>query len=103
MANHGFVMCHTWPEFLSVSSEEDIKRYNTGNKDRDILMAMYRLDKGVGSIVGLKQTGQYENVLFFYLSDNGGSAKMVANTPFQGSKQYDYEGGVPVPFCVTAR
>lgn len=84
--------------------EEDIKRYNTGNKDRDILMAMlYHLDKGVGSIVEtLKQTGQYENTLVFYLSDNGGSAKMVANnTPFRGSKQYDYEGGVHVPFYVS--
>lgn len=84
--------------------EEDIKRYNTGNKDRDILMAMlYHLDIGVGQIVEtLKKTGQYENTVIFYLSDNGGSAKMVANNaPFRGFKQHDYEGGVRVPFFVS--
>jgi arylsulfatase A-like enzyme len=84
--------------------EEDIKRYNTGNKDRDILMAMlYHLDKGVGEIVEmLKKTGQYENTIIFYLSDNGGSAVMDANNaPFRGSKQFDYEGGVHVPFYVS--
>ena len=84
--------------------EEDIKRYNTGNKDRDILMAMlYHLDEGVGKVVAaLKKSGQYENTIIFYLSDNGGSKKMSANNgKLRGFKQDDYEGGVHVPFYVS--
>ena len=84
--------------------EEDIKRYNTGNKDRDILMAMlYHLDIGVGQVVEtLKKNKIYENTIIVYLSDNGGSKAMSAsNAPFRSFKQFDYEGGVHVPFFVS--
>jgi arylsulfatase A-like enzyme len=83
---------------------EDIKKYDTGDPARDILMAMLKhLDEGVGRIIeALKKAGVYKNTLVFYLSDNGGSKAMHAdNTPLRGFKQQEYEGGVHVPFIVS--
>lgn len=84
--------------------EDDIKRYDTGDETRDILMAMLKhLDDGVGRIIAtLKKAGVYDNTLVFYLSDNGGAKTMHAdNTPLRGFKQQEYEGGVHVPFIVS--
>jgi arylsulfatase A-like enzyme len=84
--------------------DADVKRYSTGDPQRDILLAMlYHLDKGVGDLLAtLKKHNIYENTLVFYLSDNGGAGSMKANNaPFRAFKQSDYEGGVHVPFYVS--
>lgn len=54
--------------------------------------AISRLDQGVGRLMEyLKETGQYDNTLIVYLSDNG--------APFAGSKTTLYEPGMRLP-CI---
>jgi len=84
--------------------EEDIKKFNTGNKDRDIMLAMlHRMDIAIGDVIkSLKDEGIYENTLIFYFSDNGGAKKVSANNlPFRDYKQSVYEGGLRVPFVIS--
>ncbi len=84
--------------------QADIELYDTGNPDRDILMAMLmHLDKGVGSVIAtLKEAGVWDNTLLFFLTDNGGSKAMHAvNTPLRAWKQWNYEGGIRTPFIVS--
>ncbi|RAK02250.1 N-sulfoglucosamine sulfohydrolase [Larkinella arboricola] len=52
-----------------------------------------RLDQGVERLVALlKETGQYDNTVIVYLSDNG--------APFPGSKTTLYEPGMKLPLIV---
>jgi len=84
--------------------EEDIARYNTGNGDRDIMLGMlYRMDLAIAKVVNkLKETGQYDNTLLIYFSDNGGAKKISANnSPLRDYKQSTYEGGIRVPFIIS--
>lgn len=83
---------------------EDIKKFDTDDPDRDILMAMLKhLDVGVGNVVAtLKKEGVWDNTLLFFLTDNGGSKAMHAvNTPLRAWKQWNYEGGIRTPFIVS--
>ena len=84
--------------------EADIEKYNTGNGDRDVMLAMlYRMDIAVEKVYQkLKETDSYENTLLFYFSDNGGAKKIHANNkPLRDYKQSTYEGGIRVPFIVS--
>lgn len=83
--------------------DEDIKRFNTGDSRRDVLMAMLQhLDAGIGRVVeALKEESVWDNTLLFYLTDNGGSRAMNANNaPLRGYKQQNYEGGIRIPLVV---
>jgi arylsulfatase A-like enzyme len=57
------------------------------------------LDAGVGRVLEtLEQTGQLENTLVVYTSDNGGQENVGACCgPFRGNKGDMYEGGIRVP------
>lgn len=71
---------------------------------RQRLAAMtYALDRGIGQIVAtLKATGQYENTLIFFVSDNGGAHNNEStNFPLKGFKGNEYEAGHRVPFVVS--
>lgn len=84
--------------------DADIARFNTGNKERDTMLGMlYRMDLAIAKVVDkLKETGQYENTIIFYFSDNGGAAKINANNaPLRDFKQSTYEGGIRVPFIIS--
>lgn len=83
--------------------EGDIKKFNTGDKDRDIQAAMiYRMDLAIGQVINkLKETGAYDNTLIFYFNDNGGAKVSKAiNTPLRDYKHSVYEGGIRVPFFI---
>jgi len=84
--------------------EEDIKKFNTGDKNRDIQLAMlYRMDMAIGQVIKkLKEVGIYENTIIFYFSDNGGAKVTKAiNTPLRDFKHSVYEGGIRVPFLIS--
>lgn len=57
------------------------------------------LDDGIGRVIdALKETGQYENTVIIFTSDNGGLLNDEANNgPFRNGKQSVYEGGLRVP------
>lgn len=60
------------------------------------------LDDGIGQVIqALKQTGQYDNTLIIFTSDNGGHLPSQANNgPLRDGKQSMYEGGLLVPTCM---
>ena len=99
------------------------------NKEHwDLKMAVYAaqvdcLDQGVGRILAaLKETGNEDNTLVMFLSDNGGTAEHqdrstgippgamesflaydlpwanASNTPFRRYKHWVHEGGIATPF-----
>ncbi len=83
---------------------EDMEMFeHITDRDRKIYAAMvYAVDRGVGKIVEtLKETGQYENTMIVFLSDNGGSLDHGAcNQPLKGTKGDTWEGGYRVPMFI---
>ena len=80
-----------------------IKLFNTGDKSRDIYLAMLKsMDEAIGKVLdALKRAGAYENTLIIFFSDNGGARKNFANNgALRDFKQSVYEGGIRVPFIV---
>jgi len=84
------------------------------------------MDRGIGRIVaGLRERGQLDNTLIFFLSDNGACAEFISSgprkaadgkedtfesyridwanlssTPFKEYKHFTYEGGIATPLIV---
>jgi arylsulfatase A-like enzyme len=66
---------------------------------------IYSLDEGIGKIMNaLEETGQHENTVIFFTSDNGGLATAegspTTNAPLSEGKGWMYEGGVREPLLV---
>jgi arylsulfatase A-like enzyme len=83
------------------ASKADLEKFK--NHPRQVLAAMtFALDRAIGKMVAaLKETGQFDNTLIFFLSDNGGAHNnQSSNLPLKGFKGNKYEGGHRVPFFV---
>lgn len=105
------------------------KLSDTDRERFDSIMAVYaaainRMDKAVGDLVArLKESGEYDNTLILFMSDNGGNAESgpdgraeggvpgsrdstvfvglnwatLQNTPFSYFKHFTEEGGISTP------
>lgn len=85
------------------SKVEHLKRF-PDIKDplrREFAGMVAALDDGIGKVIqALQASGQEENTLVIFVTDNGGDPKYGGNNePFRGVKNTVYEGGVRVP-CV---
>jgi len=61
------------------------------------------MDDGIGKVIrALKDSGQYDNTIIVFTSDNGGHIPSMAdNGPLRDGKQSMYEGGLKVPTCIS--
>lgn len=92
----------TAPHLPAQAPEEDVALFqHIGDEKRRIYAAqVYNLDRQVGRIIAaIKDTGQWDNTIVLFTSDNGGDAMTGtgANRPLRGSKRELYEGGVRAP------
>ena len=61
------------------------------------------MDDGIGQVINaLKKSGQWNNTMIIFSSDNGGHLPSKANNgPLRDGKQSMYEGGLKVPTCIS--
>ncbi|MBL9213237.1 MAG: sulfatase [Opitutaceae bacterium] len=73
----------------------------TDEKRKLFAAMMAAMDDGVGRVMAkIRELGQEENTLVFFIADNGGptASTTSGNGPLRGFKMTTYEGGPRVPF-----
>ncbi|QDV24185.1 Arylsulfatase precursor [Aureliella helgolandensis] len=93
-------MSYNAPHTVLAAKEEDMAQFSNLQGKRRIYAGMvHALDRGINSLVdALKASGQYDNTLIVFFSDNGGRADQGAsNLPLRGGKGDTYEGGYRTP------
>jgi arylsulfatase A-like enzyme len=80
-----------------------VKRREAGidGKRAKLVALIEHMDEGIGKVMSaLESSGQAENTLVVFVSDNGGQVNVGGtNGALRGGKQDMYEGGIRVPAC----
>jgi arylsulfatase A-like enzyme len=78
-----------------------VKTPDNGQFDSVYAAMIESLDQSVGSlIVSLERTGQSDNTILIFFSDNGTAPFVAPEEPFRGYKGTLYEGGIRVPLII---
>jgi arylsulfatase A-like enzyme len=103
-------LSYTAPHGPMQPKADKFKKYEhikNGTRRKFVAM-MDSLDEGIGNVLDtLEQTGQLENTVVWFLSDNGGVAVDSKQwngsrcDPFSGAKGDIFEGGIRIPFMVS--
>jgi len=95
------------PHFPVQPPEEWLDKVKDREKGIDEIRAnlvafIEHMDDGIGKVIrALKESGQYENTIIIFSSDNGGHLPSKANNgPLRDGKQSMYEGGLKVPTAI---
>jgi arylsulfatase A-like enzyme len=80
---------------------QKVKQREPGLPEKRAELAAFieHMDEGIGQVIkALKESGQYDNTVIIFTSDNGGHLPSLANNgPTRDGKQSMYEGGLRVP------
>ena len=84
------------------ATEEDKRLFSSieNTKRRSYAAMIWAMDRAIGKLIdALKASGEFENTLIWFLSDNGGATGNASvNLPLAGHKGIKFEGGTRVPF-----
>ena len=84
---------------------DKVKKREEGIDDTRAKLVAFieHMDDGIGKVIAaLKESGQYDNTLIIFSSDNGGHLPSMANNgPLRDGKQSMYEGGLKVPTAMS--
>ncbi len=74
---------------------------NITEKRAKLVALIEHMDHGIGQVIdALKKSGEYDNTIIIFTSDNGGALRFGANNgPLRDGKGSMYEGGLRVPMC----
>ena len=75
------------------------REHGISDKRAKLVALIEHMDWNIGRVLDrLEQSGQLQNTLVIFTSDNGGVTGLEANNgPYRGGKQDMYEGGIRVP------
>lgn len=101
-------LAYNAPHFPVQPPQEWLDKVKKREKDIDdtrakLVAFIEHMDDGIGKVIAaLKESGQYENTLIIFSSDNGGHLPSKANNgPLRDGKQSMYEGGLKVPTAMS--
>lgn len=99
-----FLLNQPWMETATGNNPEKYKeRIKQGHPTYAAMVKS--LDDNVGKMINyLKESGQYDNTLIVFVSDNGGlstkEGSPTSNLPLAKGKGWMHEGGIRVPFFI---